>query len=187
MQKTKRCCKCGLEKPLEMFYRRRNTRSGYRSRCKICTDEDNSVGNKNYRDRHRERINKTKQERYALDPRPSLLASMRYYWSHKDHVLNQKKAYRKHKRALGDSEPLLPPIKFSLDQNTHDNIEFGDFIRDRSSRLVNFLLLDDHTGFLSALIDTGDLNEAMLLAEVNMTQVEQIFRDAREFVETTDM
>lgn len=36
---TKSCTKCGVEKPLEEFYRGSKSADGYKSRCKVCTEE----------------------------------------------------------------------------------------------------------------------------------------------------
>jgi hypothetical protein len=60
----KTCKKCGIEKPLEEFYKQKSAKDGHRTRCKVCTDEYTNEYNK----KNRERLNEKSRENRANDP-----------------------------------------------------------------------------------------------------------------------
>lgn len=59
MNDTKRCSKCGEEKPLSDFHRHKTGRDGLRSECKTCE----SARHKRYRETNREKI-RERHKRY---------------------------------------------------------------------------------------------------------------------------
>lgn len=50
---TKRCTKCGQEKPFDDFYQDKNRKDGYRFECKTCTNEANKNWWQANKERHR--------------------------------------------------------------------------------------------------------------------------------------
>ena len=54
MCEEKQCRICGEVKPLNEFYRRKDSRDGHRSECKVCMD----VQNRHYHNAHKESIAK---------------------------------------------------------------------------------------------------------------------------------
>jgi len=71
----KKCTKCGEEKPLTEFHKKRDSKDGCRSYCKICDLEQNKL----YRQENKEKIN----EQNKL-----------YYQENKEKISEQKKLYR---------------------------------------------------------------------------------------------
>lgn len=47
---TKVCSRCGEEKELTLFRKRKDSKDGHRKECKICS----SIGDKKYRDNNKE-------------------------------------------------------------------------------------------------------------------------------------
>ena len=75
----KRCSKCGETKPMEMFSKRKHSKDGKRSHCKVCVAEDSkryrtenaelvSERGKAYHQANAEEINKRHRDRYAAHP-----------------------------------------------------------------------------------------------------------------------
>lgn len=56
----KKCVSCKSTKPLEDYNRDRSSSDGYKTYCRECASEQN----RRYRERHREKINKKKRQRY---------------------------------------------------------------------------------------------------------------------------
>ncbi len=52
LSNTKRCTKCGLDKPLEAFHKQAQSKDGHRPNCKDCANERN----KKYYQKNREKI-----------------------------------------------------------------------------------------------------------------------------------
>lgn len=69
---TKVCISCNKEKPIEEFYKRKDSKDGYRNQCKECKD----LVNKNNKEKHKEYYTILKKE---------------YYLKHKEHLNNLKK------------------------------------------------------------------------------------------------
>lgn len=51
----KRCSKCGINKCLDDFYKRKTSRDGLRNRCKKCHDETVNLHRINNKDKHNQR------------------------------------------------------------------------------------------------------------------------------------
>lgn len=67
----KRCCKCGIWKPISDFYRNKTTRDGYQFQCKDCfkdfykeNKEQLKERQKDYQKNHRDYYRKRSRERY---------------------------------------------------------------------------------------------------------------------------
>jgi hypothetical protein len=63
----KTCTKCGVEKPIEEFPKRKISKDGYRNRCILCTKEYNKKYNKENKEeiRKKEKIRNTNPKRIA--------------------------------------------------------------------------------------------------------------------------
>jgi hypothetical protein len=84
---VKRCSKCGAEKDLTEFGKKRNARDGYYPSCKPCTNS--------YYQRNRERDLKKAKE-YAQDNKERRKEyRMRYYQENRSEVLNKVRTYRR--------------------------------------------------------------------------------------------
>ena len=73
--KTKVCTKCGKEKPLSEFHKRKESKDGYKSRCKECIKEID----------HEYRLKSVEKRR---------LRWIKYYKNKKEDILQQQKRYR---------------------------------------------------------------------------------------------
>lgn len=94
---TKRCYTCGIEKPLECFYKCKAHRDGYGSLCKECDNiqsrdyrqkhkKDIAIRRRNYRKRNKEEITKRKRE---------------YHEKNKEEIHKKHREYRQlHKRKI---------------------------------------------------------------------------------------
>jgi len=77
IQDTKRCTKCGEEKPLSEFYRNGGKKNGYRPKCRKCTSkhlkesssyEDRLAKCREYRANNIEKCKRSYADWYAKDP-----------------------------------------------------------------------------------------------------------------------
>lgn len=99
---TKTCSKCGIEKPINDFYKRSRSEGKYRADCKICNNE---MSKKYYKDnsekiaeRHKEwRIeNPGYREEYRKTNKEKILESDRkYYLNNKEKISQYKKEWNK--------------------------------------------------------------------------------------------
>lgn len=88
---TKKCSKCGQTKPVDAFYKRKDTKDGLNYQCKTCI----SIKNKDYLQKNRDtRINYFKHWRKNDPERQHTLNKNRYY-KNKTSILEQKKIYGK--------------------------------------------------------------------------------------------
>ena len=71
----KTCSKCGEDKPLTDFHKHKQTKSGYKSRCKVC----NTAAATSYRNANIEKVRAKGRARYIVKPRklPQTLAEVR--------------------------------------------------------------------------------------------------------------
>lgn len=82
--KTLICSNCGIEKDIEHFYKRNNTKTGYRKECKQCM----AIKYKVYYDNNKEKIIKKQSE---------------YYQANKERI-NAKKRIRHQQNKVADNE-----------------------------------------------------------------------------------
>lgn len=73
---TKVCSKCGEEKNISEFYKRKDNKDGYRNDCKKCLNQKCEI----YRENNPEKLKKYKQE---------------YFKKNKEKLLEKKRKYRK--------------------------------------------------------------------------------------------
>lgn len=92
---TKRCSKCGIEKPLNEYYKNNSSSDTYRHECKTCKKQCS----KRYYQSHDKEI-KQKKKRYALIHASEKKQYMKLYrQSHIDEIiLANKEYYQSHKR-----------------------------------------------------------------------------------------
>jgi hypothetical protein len=55
------CSKCGNEKPVEEFYKKKDSKDGYRNDCIVCVKEQKKKYNGRYGDRKRKWYNENKE------------------------------------------------------------------------------------------------------------------------------
>ncbi len=121
------CTKCELEKELTEFYKKKTTKSGYRSECKECSKKHNSTKDvskikyqkrkdspkfKEYRAKwyseNREEINKKNKKYREINSDKLAIDKKRYYQNNKEKILQQRKeSYEKNKELIrGNKEKL---------------------------------------------------------------------------------
>lgn len=99
------CSKCGLEKDISQFYKRKDTKDGLRSDCKECRNLENkkyvdinkdyiSEYNRKYREENKDRLKEFYREFY--DNNKDELKKLRKvkYSKNKENILNSNKNYR---------------------------------------------------------------------------------------------
>lgn len=115
----KKCNKCGIEKPLEEFYRKKSNKDGYHYTCKKCSSEyqkklheknpekHNSSARRTYQ-KNKEKYTKRNRERWKeynkkrkktpRNPEKTKENHKKYYQKNRDKVLKQCKKYRQENR-----------------------------------------------------------------------------------------
>lgn len=103
---TKKCSKCGEVKPITDFYKRKNSKDGYRNHCKQCVLKDRKTYQKENREKiiirkhkhhikHKEEIS-AKNKEYRLKNRNKLLEKQRkYYYENWDKCNKRSREYYK--------------------------------------------------------------------------------------------
>ena len=100
--KTKKCTKCGIEKPLtaEYYYRNASKTSGFQGCCKICRKSYDSNRSEYYADYYQKNKEKFVEHdaKYYQENRDKILARNRkYYHDNKEQqVKRAKKYYKEH-------------------------------------------------------------------------------------------
>lgn len=100
----KRCIKCGVEKPLDMYYHCKAAKDGYKAVCKPCANavvkawtqknpEANKAHKSKYRLTHLEKV-RAGARRYAATP-PSREQSKQWRLIHIEHVRVVQREYRR--------------------------------------------------------------------------------------------
>jgi len=86
---SKKCSKCGEEKPLSEFYNDKNGKYGKMASCKICKD----LKAIQYRTQHKDLVRKQKQK-YNKDNKDKIQIQQKlYYEQHKDNLIEYSKKY----------------------------------------------------------------------------------------------
>lgn len=99
-KKTKKCSKCGEEKPLEEFYRHKSKKYGVRSECKLCSDKMSCK----YSKTHRKQINERRRKNYPINKDKIIKKSAEYYESNHDKcIAARQRYYATHRRQICDS------------------------------------------------------------------------------------
>jgi hypothetical protein len=109
------CTKCGLEKPLDEFYKRSDTKDGYRKSCKLCDStritnkrKENINSFKEYQKKYRENnLNKIKKykEQWVKD-NPNYYSEINKNW-----YLNNKNKKMDYERQRKLNDPLYKLTK----------------------------------------------------------------------------
>ena len=81
---TKKCTKCGFDKPKDEFFKRKKSKAGCRSHCKLCEKKSNSVRESKYSEIRKEY---RQGETYKNIKRV-------YYLNNKDKILNENALWR---------------------------------------------------------------------------------------------
>lgn len=99
----KKCYKCGIELPIEMFDKKSSSKDGHDSICKECKSKQS----KEYREKNKD-ILKEKAKQRRIENRDSINAKKReYYQEHKDEILQKSAQYRathKEQKAAADKK-----------------------------------------------------------------------------------
>ena len=87
----KKCSKCGIEKPLTEFHKRKKSKDGHEYRCKTCKKQQHAE----YYAQNKERINQQKAE---YDARPEVKQRKAEYRAQNKEKIKQRKAeyYARH-------------------------------------------------------------------------------------------
>jgi hypothetical protein len=130
----KTCSKCGVEKPLNDFYKNKNCKDGYRNVCKTCCKEKQNQ----YRNDNRDNILEKNKE-YYNDNRDSILEKKKieYYedeYNKKENVilrkeerhikaLENRKEYQKEYRNKRRKEDGLFRLKYNIRRRIKDFLD----------------------------------------------------------------
>lgn len=117
---TKVCTKCGIEKPLDQFYKDRTRKDWYWCHCKSCKrvtekkyrDKNSDIikqKRKEYKRTHQDKIKKYNYDYYHNNKETELKRSKQYridnpdydkerYWKHRDKCLNSVKKLQQEKK-----------------------------------------------------------------------------------------
>ena len=141
--KTKKCTKCGIEKPLTAeYYHRNSSRStGFQSQCKICRcrkEAEYYQNNKEtilkyateYRQNNKEKIaeyrqnNKERNLKYAAEYRQNNKEKITEYYQNNKEILNKQHAeYRQNNKAR------QPGCVYQIVNSMNDKIYIGETTR----------------------------------------------------------
>jgi len=143
---TKKCIKCGIEKPLSEYHKDKQNKDGYRTQCKSCVKEYQRLNrdsinsyNKEYKRENKDSISVYKKEYYQQNKDSIITRSKEYYQQNKDSISDYKKEhYQQNKDSINtrskeynirrrNTDPL-----FKLKNNIRNRI--GDSIRNRGYR-----------------------------------------------------
>jgi hypothetical protein len=119
------CLKCGVEKPLSEYHRKKCIRDGYNTRCKSCIKLDGIV----YREKNKEVI-KEKKRKYNLDNAVSIKEKRKKYYIKNKECIKAKsiKYFRENKENIN-----LRNIK---KRETNPNFLLSDRLRTRLNRAI---------------------------------------------------
>lgn len=103
--KMKKCTKCGIEKELECFSKRKDAKDGYRGHCKECrrlfkqqfyqdNKEQITVRDKQYRQDNKEQISFKRRQYRLANPEKFTMKNKRYYLKNKERINIHNKQYK---------------------------------------------------------------------------------------------
>lgn len=121
---TKICSKCGIEKPLSKFYKRKETRTGVASACKKCQKPHDKARGKLYYKNNKEKV-ALRGEIYRRNNKEKInIRGENYYKINKDRMLNQAKMRRKEIN-IRLKQKYKTDLKFKLNSNVSTAIWFS--------------------------------------------------------------
>ena len=123
MGKTKICTKCGIEKELSEFYRRKKSIDGLCPYCKLCIKKERSIyhqknknkiklKNKKYRENNKEKLEEYRKKYYKKNRERILKNKKIYNKQHKEERSKQLKIYYKNNK-----KKLLKKLKIYRENN----------------------------------------------------------------------
>jgi hypothetical protein len=83
----KRCSKCGIEKPLDEFQKRKASKDGYQSQCKVCRNK----ANKEHADKTREYQRKRTLRWYYQNRKRALANTRRNYEANQEKIKRRRR------------------------------------------------------------------------------------------------
>jgi len=107
--KTKRCSYCKNEKPIEEFWKSKNTKDGLQYKCKECTtylNKQYAINNpekiialsRKWRENNRQHFNEKARERRRKNPEKSREACLKYYYKNRDTLIEKNKEWKKNNK-----------------------------------------------------------------------------------------
>ena len=93
--KTKRCSKCGEVKSISGFYKRWDSKDGYRNQCKKCRDKSD----KNWQKNNQEKIKKYRKNWYKNNAERIKHYKEQWYKENIESIRQHQKQYRKDKKS----------------------------------------------------------------------------------------
>ncbi len=124
----KKCSKCGEEKELDRFYKRKDTKDGYRNNCKDChnlntkagtikyqqkesSKEKNRIHNKSYWKENKEYLSVKNKEKYDKNREVYLLSKKKYYDNNRKIIIDRNIKYSLNKRKTDNLFKLKGDIR----------------------------------------------------------------------------
>lgn len=89
MATTKICNKCGDEKTLDNFYKKKGSKDGYMNQCKECKIKYS----KTYRDTNKEKVQETKRKHYEKNKEEIKEKRMKYYYDNREEINERRREY----------------------------------------------------------------------------------------------
>lgn len=100
--KNKVCTKCGIEKPIEMFCKNKNSKDGLNYHCKECSNKatrawrsENKEHEKEYRKNNKELIKQNYEVWYRENRERKLEYNKKWWQDNRERRNNEKKVYRR--------------------------------------------------------------------------------------------
>lgn len=140
MKNTKICSICDVEKNVNDFHMRKDSKDGLRNECKICSRHRINQ----YREKNKEKVNKWNRETYYRNIDSHKLTKKKYRDTHKEEQKNRAKKYRENngeiiKKYYQDNQERLNKIAlFRITQRRKNNKLFS-LICSVRSRVNGFL------------------------------------------------
>lgn len=110
---TKKCSKCYLEKTIENFIKRKNSKIGYYAACKECTE----IQKKQYRKNNKEKISNQKKDYYIKNKEIIDQKNKNYNLNNKEKILETRKKW-----AL-DNQERISQLNKKWFQNNKEKIK----------------------------------------------------------------
>ena len=142
---SKTCTQCKVDKSLEDFHKHVRSKTGYRSTCKLCRVAKSktyydvnflkiSQYTAEHRKKNKERINRVKRDKYALDPTYYLTLNKRWSDKNQEHLKKYHRNYIQNNKEKHQFNNAARRIRLR-------NVEISDFTQEEW-----FLLLKDADG-----------------------------------------